>query len=128
MLNMNNKRGQGLSTNAIILIVLGVVVLAVMVIGFTIGWDKIAPWLSTNNVDTIVTQCSVACSTGSAYDYCTIQRTLKADDLKEGEVAKKSVTGSCYAFSQESTLIKYGIAACSSITSCTEENKAIVYN
>ena len=41
-----NKKAQGLSTNAIILIVLGVIVLAVLVIGFTMGWDFIASRLS----------------------------------------------------------------------------------
>jgi hypothetical protein len=86
---MHNKRGQGLSTNAIILIVLGVVVLAVLVIGFTMGWDKIVPWISTSNVDTIATQCGVACSTGSTYDYCDVERELKfkgtLGNLKSGE-------------------------------------------
>lgn len=86
---MQNKRGQGLSTNAIILIVLGIVVLAVLVIGFTMGWGKIAPWISTSNVDTIATQCSVACSTGSTYDYCDVERELKFEgtlgNLKSGE-------------------------------------------
>ena len=43
-----NKRGQGLSTNAIILIVLGVVVLVVLIGGFTIGWGQMAPWIKTN--------------------------------------------------------------------------------
>ena len=66
---MQNKRGQGLSTQAIILIVLGVAVLVIMIIGFTVGWDKIAPWLSRDNVDSIVTQCEVACSTQSVYDF-----------------------------------------------------------
>lgn len=127
---MQNKRGQGLSTNAIILIVLGIVVLAVLVIGFTMGWDKIAPWISKSNVDTIATQCSVACSTGSVYDYCTQERTLKADDLKEGTTAKKSVTGSCDAFSDDSNkpnLERYGIAKCSTITCPTGTIKTVIF-
>ena len=98
---MYNKRGQGLSTNAIILIVLGVVVLAVLVIGFTMGWDKIAPWISTSNVDTIKTQCSVACATGSTYDYCTLERTLKD--------GKNKITGTCEDFAK----LTYGIEDCS---------------
>ncbi|MEK6819827.1 MAG: hypothetical protein AABY03_01350 [Nanoarchaeota archaeon] len=57
---MINKRGQGLSVNAIILIVLGIVVLVLMVLGFTIGWSKILPFISTNNADTLVTACSIA--------------------------------------------------------------------
>ena len=88
---MNNKRGQGLSTNAIILIVLGIVVLAVLVIGFTLGWDKIAPWLSTSNVDTIVTQCSVACSTNSVDSFCNIKRNLKGASIPDGEYSCKDL-------------------------------------
>jgi hypothetical protein len=112
------KRGQGLSTNAIILIVLGVVVLAVLVIGFTMGWDKIAPWISTDNVDTIKTQCEVACSTSSTYDFCTKERTLKMEGEEDKEVTCKELAG------------KYGIEDCSGL--CTEscvakkaEDKAI---
>lgn len=105
---MYNKRGQGLSTNAIILIVLGIVVLAVLVIGFTMGWDKIAPWISTSNVDTIKTQCSVACSTGSTYDYCNLKRDLKAED-------EKLKDATCYYLSENQA--KYGIDKCSTICS-----------
>ena len=98
-----NRRGQGLSTNAIILIVLGVVVLAVLVIGFTVGWGKIAPWISTSNVDTIVTACNVACSTNSIYDYCSRPRELKAEETL------KDVT--CYYLSEKQP--KYGVEKCS---------------
>ena len=77
---MLNKRGQGLSTNAIILIVLGVFVLVVLIAGFALGWgtlkERIAP---SNNVNSIVSACSVACNTQSQYDYCTIDREIKLD-------------------------------------------------
>ena len=91
-----DKRGQGLSTNAIILIVLGVVVLVILILGFTMGWERIAPWMSKDNVDTIVNQCSVACSTQSVYDFCTKTRELKADGLPGGV---KSFKGNCSYFS-----------------------------
>ena len=123
---MHNKRGQGLSTNAIILIVLGIVVLAVLVIGFTLGWDKIAPWISTSNVDTIKTQCDVACSTGSTYDYCTVNRTLKAGEVISND--KKSAEGTCYAFSHSTNsdiYSKYGIEECPSIT-CPADSSIII--
>jgi len=73
---MINKRGQGLSTNAIILIVLGVFVLAILILGFTLGWGKIAPWLSTTNVKDVVTACNVACSTNGQYDFCGVNRSV----------------------------------------------------
>lgn len=66
-----DQKGQGLSTSAIILIVLGVVVLAILILGFTIGWGKINPWLANeNNIDEVVQQCNVACLKQSVYDYC----------------------------------------------------------
>ena len=106
-----NKRGQGLSVNAIILIVLGVFVLAILIIGFTLGWgtlkDKIAP---SNNVKTIVDSCSVACSISSQFDFCLAKR-----DLKVGDDSIKDVT--CNYLAKNQT--KYGIGICGSICDAT---------
>ena len=104
------KRGQGLSVNAIILIVLGIVVLAALIFGFTAGFgglkDKIIP---SNNVQTIVSSCQTACATQSAYDFCTVKRELNAEgDDKD----LKDVT--CNYLAQKQT--GYGIDACSSIS------------
>lgn len=109
------KRGQGLSTSSIILIILGVVVLAVLVLGFSVGWEKIAPWVSKgeDNVQTIVTSCELACSSQAVYDYCTKERELKADKLPGGE---KSVMSTCYKFATETGYENYGIDKCSAIT------------
>lgn len=113
---MQNKRGQGMSTNAIILIILGIVVLVVLILGFTMGWDKIAPWLSGNNVDTIVTACEASCTIGSQYDFCTLQRNLKASDLP-GDV--KRVNGTCQFFATEELYGVYAIQECAGIV-CLE--------
>ena len=113
---MPNKRGQGISTNAIILIILGVIVLVVLILGFTMGWEKIAPWLSTDNVDTIVTACETACIMGSQYDFCTFERELKAKDLPTGD---KVVKNTCQFFATEPEYLKYGIQECLGIT-CPE--------
>ena len=102
-----NKRGQGLSVNAIILIVLGVVVLAVLIAGFALGWKNIAPWLGGgNNVDTLVTTCGVACSTNSQFGFCIDKR-----DLKAGDDSIKDVTCNYLAEEQK----KYGVASCGNI-------------
>jgi hypothetical protein len=95
------KRGQGLSTNSIILLILGIVVLVMLIAGFTMGWGKIAPWISKNNVDTIVKSCASSCSTNSAYDYCVMERELK------DEKANK-VIASCYALSLSHSDYKIG--------------------
>ncbi len=104
---MQNKKGQGLSTNAIILIVLGVVVLIVLIVGFTVGWKNIAPWLSSDNVDTIVNQCGTSCTTNSKYDYCTKTRTLKAEEVE--------IETNCAVFSVINEYSQYGIEECSLI-------------
>jgi len=106
---MRNKRGQGLSTETIILIILAIAVLVVLIVGFTIGWSKIAPWISTNNVDNIKTACNAACSSGSSYDFCMAGKDLKADQAK-----LQSVT--CNYLAEKQTI--YGIAKCPSVT-CT---------
>jgi len=105
-----NKRGQGLSVNAMILIILGVVVLVVLILGFTIGWSKIIPFLPSNNVDTIVKMCGNSCSTNSQYDFCSLERELKDE---KGKVYKKS----CQVFSTEENYKIYGIAKCPGLCS-----------
>jgi len=114
---MRSKRGQGLSTNAIVLMVLGVIILVVLAVGFTVGFEKIAPWLSSNNVDTVVTSCSIACSTNNIYEFCSLERTLKADDLPSRD---KEVMGTCNDFADNdvnSEFVKYGIQECPTLGS-----------
>ena len=108
-----NSRGQGLSTDAIILIILGIIVLVILIIGFTLGWEKILPWISQNNVENIKTACSTACATANTYDFCTFARTLKASDLPSGG---KEFVSTCNFLSSDAAYLKYGIEKCSSIT------------
>ncbi len=103
-----NKRGQELSTSTIILIILGVIVLVVLVLGFTIGWNKVLPFTSQNNVNIIQTQCTAACSTNSIYDFCS--RTF---DLNSGATTIKNATCNFLTQPQNS---QYGISSCSSVT------------
>jgi hypothetical protein len=108
-----NKKGQGLSTNAIILIILGIIVLVILVLGFTIGWNRLLPFVASNNVENIKTTCSTSCATNNEYDYCSLQRTLKADDLPNGLDEAK---GNCSYFATNVDYIKYGIDECSTIS------------
>ncbi len=109
----SNIKAQGLSTNAIILIILGIIVLVVLVLGFTIGWNKILPFFPSNNVENIKTTCNTACSTANTYDFCSLSRTLKASDLPKGG---KEFVGNCSFFSTEAAYLKYGIETCSSVS------------
>jgi len=105
-----NCRGQGLSTNAIILIVLGVVVLVVLAVGFTMGWKQLAPWLPSggSNIDIIKQQCSTACITNSANDFCLASRELNINNIKYSGVT-------CYTLSIDDNLEKFGVESCSAI-------------
>lgn len=102
-----NKRGQELSTSTIILIILGVIILVVLVIGFTIGWNKIIPYVSSSNTDTVSTQCLSACSTSSVYDFCS--RTFA---FNTGTITINNAT--CNYLAQQQS--QYGITGCSSVT------------
>jgi len=111
---MMNKKAQGLSINAIILIILGVAVLVVLIAGFFLGWDKVMPFFGEkNNVKTVVGACETACSTSSLYDYCSVHRDLKTEDGKFQNVT-------CYTLSTISEVFtKYGINKCPSLDCST---------
>lgn len=106
---MLNKRGQGLSTNAIVLIVLGVLVLVILIVGFTLGWDKIAPWIKPEqNVDQIRQSCQLSCNTGAQYEYCFVGKDLFTKDA--------TVEGaSCYALANSPIYSQYNIEKCPTI-------------
>ena len=107
---MVNKKAQGLQLNTIILIILGVVVLVILIAGFIVGWSKILPFIqSSNNVQEVATQCSLACATSSDFDFCDKDKDVGVDrinkDLSCEDLAKI-------------TDRNLGIDACPSIT-CT---------
>jgi hypothetical protein len=80
---MKNKRGQELSTNVIILIILGVIVLVVLTIGFYFGWDTLKGWFlggGAVNLDKVIQSCEIACISHSTYDFCNKKRDLKTED------------------------------------------------
>jgi len=102
-----NKKAQGLSINAIILIILAVAVLVILVLGFVMGWEKIFPWLGgKNNVDTVRLACELACSQQSLYDYCSFKRELNNGTSKFKDI-------SCYTLSSFTDVFDiYGVSPC----------------
>lgn len=112
---MIKKRGQGLPISTIILLILGIVILVFLIIGFTQGWGKFSSYFSKNNVNEVVTNCGLACSMNSQYDFCTSPRDLTSDTEK-----LKQVT--CHYLSLEKT---YGVSDCASI-SCSNVAKVIM--
>lgn len=105
---MKSKKAQGMSTSTVILLVLGVIVLVVLALGFTMGWQKFGTFLSSSNVNNIVTECSSACTSQSTYDYCSSIKQLTDE-------SKNKISASCAVFSTEPSFVKYGIEKCSTI-------------
>jgi len=108
MIKRCDKRAQGLSVNAIILIVLGVIILVMLIVGFTLGWKTFLPFLASDNVQKVADSCTTACSLNAVYDYCGKERKL-IDELGE------EVTTSCYEFANLPHFTSYGIAKCPSV-------------
>ncbi|MBU2615534.1 MAG: hypothetical protein KKC19_00325 [Nanoarchaeota archaeon] len=107
---LRDKKGQGLSTNAIILIILGIVVLVVLIFGFTIGWGKLLPFVQSNNVQNIVTSCDTACVTGAQYDYCSTMRSVS-------DGVNKKFDANCNQLSIWTNSTNYGVLTCPALSS-----------
>lgn len=109
---MIDKRGQGLSTNAIILIILGLVVLVVLILGFTLGWNNLRDFVvPSNNIDSVAQSCQTACLTDSNFDFCSVNKTVNDGTNEEFEAT-------CFqlANDEEYQDRNYGIDACPSIS------------
>ena len=116
---LGDKKGQGLSVNAIILIILGVVVLVMLIFGFTTGWDFLKKELiPDNNVDDVAKACNTLCISDDDFDYCISKR-----DLSDG---KDKYSDTCYAFVNNDTYKTIGYkkkGTCSiDCGSCSDSN------
>ncbi len=112
MIKRGDKRAQEMSINTVILIVLGLAVLVLLIVGFTIGWDRIVPFIGSNNVDNVIQACNTACLTGSPYNYCFSPRDLNTDDEDYKDVT-------CYYLAQKMT--NFGFDTCqNSAINCGE--------
>jgi hypothetical protein len=82
-----NKRGQDLSIGTLILIVLGVIVLVLLILGFSIGWsnlwEKINIFGGGSSIGDVATACSLAATSNNKFDYCENFRKIKVDGNTE---------------------------------------------
>jgi len=115
-----NKRGQQLSTTAIILIVLGILILVFLIIGFSIGWSKILPWIKpSNNVKEVADACNLACNTGAKYSYCSEKREVRVTEPIAGQKTTK-FKATCYELANKKEYVdaKLGIVNCTNLLPC----------
>ncbi len=106
---MLNKRGQGLSTNTLILLILGVIILVVLILGFALGWNPLKKLISPSNVDSIKEDCQTTCGLGQEYSFCSAERTLRSNE------DNLEVKTSCIVMASISAFDKYNIPECPSI-------------
>ena len=109
---MVSKKGD-MTISFIIFIALGVLVLMLMVYGFTTGWNNMFGNIlnlggGSSNVGSITLACSSAAATNQIHAYCKEIRTLKFGD-------GKTTKGTCYAFKS-----KGKISPSETITSCPD--------
>ena len=127
----DNKKAQGMSVTTIILIVLGLIVLVVLILGFTMGWANLRQFIApSNNVDSTVQQCSIACNTDQKFAFCSEKRELKTNEEKLEDVT-------CYSLAEKKSV--YGIDKCGAINcdifedeeaakaTCSEKDEEIQY-
>ena len=68
---MVNKKGQEMSVATLILIVIGIVVLVLVILGFTMGWkslwEKVNIFQPSSNVDSLMQSCNFALTQPGAF-------------------------------------------------------------
>ena len=116
---MQNKRGD-ISTSTIVYVILGIAALVVLIVALTGGFGKLTPWIQKDNVDSIVTQCSVACSTLSQFDFCTKTMELTSSEVGNIQQGKKTAVGTCFALAKDPRFENFGIEECPAITCPTD--------
>ncbi len=78
---MVNKKGQDLSIGTLILIVLGIVVLVLLILGFSLGWsnlwEKINIFQGGSSIESVIQSCNIAASSNSQFTYCQDFKKVK---------------------------------------------------
>ncbi len=77
-----NKRGQELSIGTLVLIVLGIIVLVLLVLGFSIGWENLFSKIGIttgSDLSAMVASCKVAVAADSKVDFCACKNVKLSD-------------------------------------------------
>jgi len=116
-----NKKGAEMTIGTIIVIVLALVVLVILVYGFSTGWtnlwDKITGFGGGRvNVQTVVQSCQLACTTNSQYDYCNkTTAVIFSTDKKDTAEFAKNGKYNCKALESMGTGL-----SCADFETCSE--------
>ncbi len=82
-----NKHGQDLSIGTLILIVLGIVVLVLLILGFSLGWsnlwEKINIFQGGSSIESVVQACKIAVSSQATYSYCNTFHKIKIEGVTD---------------------------------------------
>lgn len=85
---MANKKAQDLSIGTLILIVLGIIVLVLLILGFSMGWGNL--WEKINifggggsSIESVISACNLAVTSNSKYSYCDNFQKIKINGKTE---------------------------------------------
>ena len=82
---MHNKRGQELSVGTTILIAIGIIILVLLVIGFSIGWEDLFSKINIfkgSDLSAMVAACKVAVASDSKTSFCEC-KSVKIEGVVE---------------------------------------------
>ncbi|MBS3073837.1 hypothetical protein J4447_00095 [Candidatus Pacearchaeota archaeon] len=94
---MINKRGaEGTPTGTIVVLIIGLVVLVLIIVGFSMGWNNLFSKIfgfggGKSNVGSVSSNCVASCQLNDQYSFCTEERSVT---LGNGTTLK----GSCNQF------------------------------
>lgn len=106
---MFGKKAQEMSTNTIILLILGLIILIALIWGFATGFSGFKQIISPTNVDSIVEACATSCSLNNKFDYCSGERVLRVNE------ERLEIKTSCYIFANLPQFKRYGIQSCPAV-------------
>lgn len=97
---LDNKKGAEMAISTIIVIALGLVILVILIMGFSSGWSNL--WEKVTgfgggkvNVQSVIQGCELACTTSAQYDYCGKTSTLTFTTDKDSPDFKKNGKYNC---------------------------------
>ena len=71
---MKDKKGQEMTVSTLILLVLGAIILVLVILGFTMGWQNL--WAKINifnpstDLDSVIAACKLSAASGATGSYC----------------------------------------------------------